>query len=177
RAAAPRPLNASSVLSEGRDDTNELSWTLWTGITLGWRFTTPTGAEAGRVLLREGQIGPTISATLAYDREQGWRLSQAAYAAQDALIESEVAIGLCTDGESLFLSGEPRVTAFLQNGCATLAGCAFRVTVAVPRGHSPTTSGIVIWRYGVLLAGDDAMHTALPSLALASMQERTSVGL
>src|SRR5262249_22884979 len=175
--AAACPLVGVSIFSDAPAETNELGWSVWMGVTLGWRFTTLAGIETGRVLLREGKIGPTVSATLAFDRDRGWSLSQTAYAAQDALIESEIAIGLCTDGESVFLSGEPRVTAFLQNGYASLAGCAFRVTVAVPRGNTPTTSGTVIWRYGVLLAGDSAIHTALPTLALASMRERASVGL
>jgi hypothetical protein len=175
--AAACPLVGASILADAPAETHELGWTVWTGVTLGWRFTTLAGVAAGSVLLSTRLIRPTISATLTYTRAHSWHLSQAAYAAQAALIESQVAIGLCSDGESLFLSEEPLVTAFLQNGYASLAGCAFRVTVAIPRGGAPTTSGTVIWRYGALLAGDVAIHTALPSLALASTQERASVGL
>jgi hypothetical protein len=170
------PYIAETTFSDGPIVTSEPEWTVWLGASLGWRFSDPTGREAGNILFRAGLVGPTLAMTLAYTAEGGWHTPPSGALASE--LRGEVALDLCVDGASVFSTGasgaQQSVILIGEQGGASLEGCALTMRI-VPDDPGRTTPS-VICRFGALLATDAATAKLLPGLPLASPDEIAAIG-
>jgi hypothetical protein len=170
------PFFDDTTFSDQASDTADPNWTVWLGVSLGWRFSAPSGAEVSRILFHAGLVGPTLSVTLAYHAGLGW------YAPRSARItgrlRSEVAFGLCLDGAALLSStpalAQAEAMIVAEESGGTLAGCSLKVRLL--SGQQRSADLRVLWRFGALLAADPASHALLPGLPLASSEEVAAVG-
>jgi hypothetical protein len=170
------PYFDDSTFGDTASTTSDPNWTVWLGVTLGWRFTALSGAEVRQILFRAGLIGPIVAVTLAYHTGTGWYVPKSS--ALDDRLRGEVALGLCIDGADTFSTQESNtqqdVLLIGEGGGATLEGCS--LTVRRFYGDQRSAETRVLWRFGALLAADPASRALFPVLPLASPQEVAAVG-
>jgi hypothetical protein len=78
-----------------------------------------------------------------------------------------------TEDASEVGSGSPLTERILHDAGAE--GCEFRVTGGVTLEDKRASGGVILWRFGVLLAADTASQAAYPWLPLAPLAEIAAV--
>lgn len=139
-----------------------LQWVVGVPVILSWRFTTTSGKTIASVRLpQQGVLG--VALALMSD-SQGWRVvpSSSDTASVDEDLHVEVMTDLCNVGQTMVSKLAPQLNGSL--GSFTVQGC--RIS---------STGATLIWRFGVLLAADEATHRQIPQLPLATPSERAAI--
>jgi hypothetical protein len=154
-------------------------WIIGAAVALDWRFTTAAGALAGEARYGLGAI--PVAFSVGMDGTPGaatWTLATDLQATDgpfnsppdQCLLGQDVIAQLLIptlSAQNVNVSEQLRSqSAFGPEGCEEVAG--------VPGGTEPA---IYVWRFGVVLAADDAAHTQLPSVPLAPANEKRAVGV
>lgn len=141
-----------------------LQWAANVSLILGWRFTTASGKTIANVQLL-GRIG--LGLTLEWmDGSASWQIAPfpgGAGASQGDDVRLEIASGACNVGMEI-LTEIPQQLNGGSYSTYTIEGCRMSGTGAT-----------FIWRFGVLLAADEATHRQIPQLPLATPSERAAI--
>jgi hypothetical protein len=140
-------------------------WDVGVTVKVTWQFSAPSGKEVDEVVFHDSQI---IRLNLSNDGASGWQLppptdANSSLSDQFAHVvtltgQSELALQLHGLGWSVVIAREHGL-----EGCELIAQMDQQV------------KGTFIWRFGALLAADDAAHRLLPALPLAPLEEIISV--
>ncbi len=153
----------------GPFDTVQLppNWGLAIPEILTWRFTSASGALIGSVAIEATEF---LTVYLAYDDQAGWQL----VGPRPVIGEAGISSGLCIAGAQLLAVTQPAGYTVGTGGSGRplrgIEGCALQL-----RASDGTSQGLVVWRFGVLLAADAATQKLLPNLPLAPPDEVKAV--
>lgn len=148
-----------------------LRWAVEVSVLLGWQFTSPLGATVARV-----QFPQSLDLLLTFDAPEGWRVtvSSSGPAEPPADPLSEIYYEACIPGEVMIPEVAPQFTSSEQ-AYVTDQGCLIAATGLPATISGPAPSGTFVWRFGVLLAADEATHQEVPQIPLATPAERVAV--
>jgi hypothetical protein len=142
-------------------------WRLAVPGILIWRFTSATGAPMGSVAIAAPM---SLNVFLTYDEQAGWQLA----APRPVIIEVDISSLLCNAGGQLLHLMQPAGDTVATGGSGRplrgIEGCMLQLLAS-----GGTSQGLVVWRFGVLLAADAATQKLLPSLPLAPPGEVKAV--
>jgi hypothetical protein len=143
-------------------------WNLWLNLALTWSFAEDNGTPVVAVTYQHspltGQFPVMLPIRVVYDAG-GWHL------AADTDLAGEMQAAICNNGSAIL--GQ-RLLPYSIYSVQLLTdrgvnGCLLSVQA---NGQGSST---FLWRFGVLLAADDAAHTLLPDLPLAPPAEISAV--
>jgi hypothetical protein len=144
-------------------------WVVSVPVALHWRVNTAAGKTISDVSFPTAE---TIDFFLTYDAAQGWRIVEQSGVATASLAD-ELANLNCSTALLLLqpqlTRDNPTLTESFNRG---IEGCEIIVR---QNGENGAYLGKLIWRFGVLLAGDDQAHALLPALPLAPPDEVAAV--
>jgi hypothetical protein len=141
-------------------------WLVQVAAALQWRFTTSSGQVMGAATF---SFSFGRFRYLSYDEASGWQVDQAAsqqIEPQDELDNDNCQAG----GDVLQALDQGSGVGYNYDGNTTVEGCL----LTIDNGASGQAQ--LLWRFGVLLAVDQAAHTSFPSLPLAPKDEVAAVG-
>lgn len=149
-------------------------WAVDVTVQYGWRFDTVSGMSIAHVLF---PFSTVMSLTLAYDPNHGWGLADSANATSlqsTQVMRSLVATGLCDAGSAMLTVLSPENSS-QSTAAVTDEGCRFEIQSVASSNNTPSASGVILWRFGVLLAADTQAHLLLPQLPIAPPAELAAV--
>jgi hypothetical protein len=142
------------------------AWIVDVPVALHWRFTTSSGRVLGDVSF-PGNLASTV---LTYIPKAGWSLSS--QSASGSFSHANDFSNLdCNTGAQILQQQLPNasVSYIMLNGQG-INGCQLMLQTS-----TATNQESFIWRFGVLLAADNAAHHLLPSLPIAPQAEINAV--
>ncbi|HEU5199872.1 MAG TPA: hypothetical protein VFU32_09555 [Ktedonobacterales bacterium] len=146
-------------------------WIIGLPVALRWQFATLAGNVISDVSYPTADFPDVF---LTYDTATGWRIQPEAIV--PALTPLDQVGNLdCATGtmlaQQLIQRLNPQFLFSLETSYhRQLSGCEI-----VPRDSGDTAHGKLIWRFGVLLAGDESAQTLLPNLPLAPPDEIAAI--
>jgi hypothetical protein len=144
-------------------------WRLAIPVIFTWRFTSATGALTGSIAVAAPGF---LNVSLTYDEQTGWQLA----APRPALVEANIPSLLCVAGTQALAAVLPARPLGITNNSGQslrgIEGCSLQF-----QAGADASQGLVVWRFGVLLAADAATQKPLPSLPLAPPDEVKAVGV
>jgi hypothetical protein len=156
---------------------------VYTGLTLSWRYTSPSGMVAVSPNLPfNPSVQLALILVLIYDTTtRSWSvLSQppspvGGTGASLPTLSDQLVSNLCNVGSSLVvaLSRDQTGVATDMPQNQSVAGCEIQLLSA---DSATTVQGTFLWRFGVLLAVDKGAHNLAPWLPLAPQAEIAAVG-
>lgn len=148
------------------------AWMLSVGVTYTWHFVRSSSATMASVTYPT-DARATIALVPDSTGDGGWHVWQSSLRASAATPQAALAGTVC-DWASVFRVALPGVPSPPNVGMRVgpgIEGCVFDLLDA---GDDHT--GTLVWRFGVLLAGDAAAHARFPTLPLASADELNAAG-
>lgn len=140
-----------------------LRWIVSVSEFLGWRFSAPNGKTIASVQL-PGKGGPSLVLALV-NSAQGWRV-----------------VPLSSDGSNPELDLHTQIMGDLCNASGTMVPALmpqlndYSIGSYTNQGCRISGSGVtLIWRFGVLLAADEATHQQVQQIPLATPSERAAI--
>jgi hypothetical protein len=145
--------------------TSARDWLLQINAAVRWRFTTSAGQVVGEAAY--GFSSP-VYRYFSYDATNGWQLDEAA--SQMLETPDELGNDNCVAGAGVLQSLMQGSGGFGINLPVSIEGCFVTVD------NGATSQRQLLWRFGVLLAVDQAAHTSFPNLPIAPKQEIDIIG-
>lgn len=148
------------------------TWMLSVSVTYTWRFVTSSGATMASVTYPT-DAQANIALVPDGDGDGGWHVWQPATPGTNGEPQAALAGTVC-DWASVFRVALPGVPSPPFVGTQVgpgIEGCAFDLQTL-----DGTSTGMLVWRFGVLLAANDQAHATFPALPLASSEEVRAVG-
>lgn len=141
-------------------------WIIGLPEALRWQFATPSGDVVSDVNYPTADFPDVF---LTYNAATGWRIQPEAIV--PALTPLDQVGNLdCATGTMLAKQLLPQSMSLENSYHRQLSGCEI-----VPRDIGGTAHGKLIWRFGVLLAGDETAQALLPTLPLAPPEEIAAI--
>ena len=147
------------------------AWMLSVGVTYTWRFVTASGTTIASVTYPT-DAQANVALVPDNNGDGGWHVWPPSLRPSVATPQAALASTLC-DWASVFRVALPGVPSPPNVGAQVgpgIEGCAFDL-----QALDGTPAGTLVWRFGVLLAGDATAHARYPALPLASADELSAV--
>ncbi len=142
-------------------------WLVGVPVALRWRFTTSAGQVLGDVSFPVASEQETL---LAYSSESGWSLAPQ-YASGPLNAGDTIGMLDCATGTMM----AAQQVQIMGGGLSVYSGQGIEGCQVSLLDSAGTQRGIFIWRFGVLLAADDAAHRLAPNLPIAPKAEINAV--
>jgi hypothetical protein len=144
-----------------------MQWDINVPVALRWRLTDSDGSVLGDVLFPAADIVP---ATLVYTADAGWSRSPQTPFDAPTVVRTFGGLDCSTGAQILQQDLQGKNLAATMYPGQGVNGCQ----ISLSANENPA-QGTFLWRFGVLLAADDAAHQLLPNLPIASRVEITAV--
>lgn len=142
-------------------------WLVGVPVALRWRFTTSAGQMLGDVSY---QVSNMVETLLAYAPDTGWSLSPQFVSGP---LNAGDTIGVLDCGTGTMVAQQQ--IQIMGGGFSVYSGQGIEGCQVSLQDTAGTKRGAFIWRFGVLLAADDAAHRLLPNLPIAPAAEVKAV--
>jgi hypothetical protein len=145
--------------------TSSRDWLLEINAAVRWRFTTSAGQVVDEAAYGFSSL---VYRYFSYDTTNGWHLDVAA--SQMFETPDELGNDNCIAGAGILQSQLQGSSGYSFDFPSSIEGCFVKIN------NGTASQERLLWRFGVLLAADQAAHTSFPNLPIAPKQEIDIIG-